>query len=360
MQVDAKTLALYQEKAPALLESVTPDTHDGYRMKRDANNGECVKFSQGLCGIQAEYGEHFLGEACYFYPRVARRLGNHITVTAMLSCPEIARIALYEANDFLADSLLATLPEMAKNYLPESINQVDALAIHQHFITQSMNPDYDAATNLLRCFIVCESLERISLSAWGEAVPFYFEHASAGITMPDAKESDLIFLLQSLCGLVFSAKKLDNTRLMQTIGEMEQALHVTIRRDNLAIDTMPDSLHAAKNLATIWNTKLKSHYHLILSRYLAMQLSLALFPYSGFGETLADRMAIIGIRFAYLKLALASFYQVQGRVSEETETIRIVQSLSRFVDHLDDASFSLNMYHETGWLKKERLMALMI
>ncbi|MEI7668772.1 MAG: flagellin lysine-N-methylase [Pseudomonadota bacterium] len=359
MQIDDKTINLYKEKAPDLLDSVTENSSNEYIMRRDTQTGFCVRFSDGLCGIQNKYGEDYLGDACNFYPRAIKKIGNDVVATATLSCPEIARLALFDKDAFNKKKMqIAKLPYSVKNYLPEQLSEVQANEIHNIFLNEALSETTSPEHKIMRMIVVCESLERISVSSWHDAVPFYFEHADSGIPNPERKESDQVLLLQSLCGLVFAAKKLGDNRLMQTIETIEEALHVTIRRDNLMIAALPDSVNAVINLIEKWNNSVKENFSEILSRYLAMQLSLAFFPFSGFGEKLTERITIIGIRFATIRLALASAYQKNGKMPDESEIIRIIQSLSRFMDHLGDAEFSLKIYEETGWLKKERFMGL--
>ncbi|MCM3208585.1 flagellin lysine-N-methylase [Paenibacillus illinoisensis] len=48
----------------------------------------------GLCGIQATVGEQMLSSTCTTYPRVINRVDNIYEMSAKLSCPEIARLAL--------------------------------------------------------------------------------------------------------------------------------------------------------------------------------------------------------------------------------------------------------------------------
>jgi hypothetical protein len=98
---------------------------------------------------------------------------------------------------------------------------------------------------------------------------------------------------------------------------------------------------------------------LLLKRYLAMQLSLALFPFAGFGETLPQRAAVIGIRMATVRLGLMSLCDAAHGLPAQKDVVRVVQSLSRFLDHLGSAEFSLKIYEETGWLKGPRLRGLL-
>jgi lysine-N-methylase len=97
MQITAETLQKYEKDAPELLEVVTTDTATNVMiMKRDAGTDYCVKYSEGWCGVHQQYGTDFLGDACHFYPRSTRQLGQHVVMNASLSCPEVVRLALYD------------------------------------------------------------------------------------------------------------------------------------------------------------------------------------------------------------------------------------------------------------------------
>ena len=362
MQLGSEKKVLYDEKAPELLNAITSIGDDEYIMKRDTKTDYCISFSDGLCGIQNKYGADFLGDACYFYPRVTRKIGQDTVLTGTLSCPEIARLALMDENAFLpSEGSLHHFPTSLKDYCPSGLDAQATWAIHTLFLHAAMNETVSPEHALMQIYVVAQSLERIDMGSWHEAVPFYLGMADAGIAPAVVKASDMVYLLQSLCGLVFASKKIhNNARLVETIHEMEAALHVTIRMDNLAIVALPDSVYATENLLLRWQNEWAVHYAPIVRRYLIMQLSLAIFPFGGFGDSLTSRIAIIGIRLATIKLALMSAISQKPSAPLTEETIiRVVQSLSRFLDHLSDPEFSLKIYQETGWLQPERLRGLL-
>ncbi len=361
MQLNNFMLDRYAKEAPQLLASVTGEEDDHHIMKRDATSDFCVKFEGGLCGIQSKLGEEFLGDACYFYPRVVRKLGTTTTFTAALSCPEITRLTLFEEGAFAQDihQEAGRIPERLQNYLPDPLTADQAWKLHRIFLEYALTPDVTAERSLMRIFSAMESLMRIPVASWLESAPFYLDQADATLPAPEPRDTDTVYLLQALCGLVAAAKKLRNTRLMKTIAEMERALHVRIPWDTLAIATFPDSSHAMLTLHARWQQEWKTHFSVLLKRYLAAQLSQALFPFAGFGQTPSQRIAIIGIRLATVKLAIMSACTEAGGVAAEKEVIRVVQSLSRLLDHLAEPEFSLKIYQETGWLQKRRLRALL-
>lgn len=358
MQVDSATAQRYARQAPELLEAVTGDG-DERMMRRDALSDYCVKFEQGLCGIQKKHGPDFLSDACHFYPRMTRGVGGEAMMTGALSCPEIARLALFSDEAFTwRTQSPPRLPSGLTDYKPESLTTGQAYAIHEAFLSAALAPGHTAPHNVMRLFAVAESLERLPVTSWPEAVPFYLEHAASRLRPAVPSANDPFFLLQSLCGLIAAAKKGQHARLMENVRLMESALHVTIQWDTLAIAHLPDSLHAASSLAGEWERNWAAHYEALLRRYLAAQLSLALFPFAGLGDTLSHRMAIIAIRFATVRLTLMSACRAMPSPPAEHECVRIVQSLSRFLDHLAGAEFSLTIYGQAGWLETSRLRAL--
>ena len=92
----------------------------------------------------------------------------------------------------------------------------------------------------------------------------------------------------------------------------------------------------------------------VLKRWLQAQLAMSGFPFGGFGDTLPERTLTLAIRFVTVRLGLMT----TGMPPAPEETLRVVQSLSRFMDHLADPTFSLMAYREAGWEDPARLRAL--
>ncbi|MFP3632204.1 flagellin lysine-N-methylase, partial [Burkholderia sp. SIMBA_045] len=51
-----------------------------------------------LCSIQLKLGEDFLSHTCKTYPRVTQTVDDVVELSATLSCPEAARLALLNPN----------------------------------------------------------------------------------------------------------------------------------------------------------------------------------------------------------------------------------------------------------------------
>ena len=348
MQLDGATFAKYQDEKPELLAVAQIDSDGGCIMKKDPQTGYCVKFSDGKCGIQVEYGEDFLGDACALYPRITRKIGDIVVQTATMSCPEIARLALYGEDPFsFAKGAINRIPHEIKNVLPDEMTPQDALAIHEAFIAATEDENASAEHILARINSVANSLQNIAKKDWLGATPVYLRLADGRLPAPETNINDPFNLLHALCGLVVASRKSTPPRLAQTISDIETALHAKLDWQNVLIQTSDDSVQAYNNLQ-----KPQKSDSPILKKWLAAQISAAFFPFAGLGETLPEKITIIGVRFFILRLAIMS-------APDKKDIIRIVQSLSRFLDHLGSPAFFLQICAETGWDKEARMRGLL-
>ncbi len=348
MQLDAPMREKYAKEKPELLDAVAEEGGIAI-MRRDPNTDYCVKFENGLCGIHKQYGAAFLGDACNFYPRVTRALGTQTLMTATPSCPEVARLAFYLGVPFAPHETQGErLPHSLKDYLPPELEPAQAQTVHDAFLLAVEEAPFAQA--FARIASVARSLEKLPVKSWPEAVPFYLKSADARLPAPEPKAEDPFNLLHALCGLQVASRKKLNPRLAETIAAMERALGATIAWEGAGIALAPDSFEKWQRVRAAWK---EEHYDKILQRALQLQLSVALFPFAGLGNTLSERITIIGVRLATFRLALICAFD-----PGEEEVVRIAQSLARLLDHLGDPAWSLNIYSETGWVKEPRLRAL--
>lgn len=71
------------------------DTSGSYAYINLDSNCMCPLLNEkGLCGIQEKLGEHMLSSVCATYPRVLNSVDSIAELSAKLSCPEAARLAL--------------------------------------------------------------------------------------------------------------------------------------------------------------------------------------------------------------------------------------------------------------------------
>jgi lysine-N-methylase len=358
MQLDDATYETYQTKAPELLDAVEAAEESPWIMRKDKRTTYCVKFENGLCGIHKKYGDSFLGDACHFYPRATRTLGDQTLMTATLSCPEVARLALFDTKPFAwHEAKVDRLPHGLKDYLPEKLSGEQSRVVHEAFL-KACEDEGSAEQILARIASVARSMAMLDQASWPQAIPFYLRMADGRLPVPQTNINDPFNLLHALMGLIVATQKPMSDRLRQTVSDMERMLAVTLDWQTTQMQTSEQSAASYQQARTMWDLH-SPHYQPLLKRYLQMQLSVSLFPFSGLGGAPAERMTIIGVRLATLRLALMAAHQAHGDLLPQDTIVRVVQSLSRFLDHLGDAAYSLAIYKETGWDQEARLRGLL-
>jgi len=68
--------------------------HEGrtrYLMKHDENELCVMLLPDGRCHIHSTYGEQFLSDVCTIFPRSILQIGDHLSMTGMVACPEVSR-----------------------------------------------------------------------------------------------------------------------------------------------------------------------------------------------------------------------------------------------------------------------------
>ena len=351
MQVTSETIRQYEHEAPELLAAVEADA-TGFAMKRDALTTDCVKFERGLCAIQREYSEALLGDACYFFPRITRSLGTTLLTTMTLACPEAARLMLYGDAPFtLGQRTELRIPYILRNYLPAGIGEGDSLAIHAAFMQVAGEIAAPPAQRLMRISAVARALEMQPHTAWPEAVPFYIANADQRIPPAKAAAADLFNLAHALHGLA-AASQPQHARFHACLRAISDMLGIHFPAGGEVMLAEDAAERAVRALAVM--RQQERVLAPVLGRYLEAQISESCFPFAGFGHTLSERITIIGVRYATMRLALATL----GAAPAEAEVVRVIQSLSRFIDHLADPALSLLIYRETGWGEEPRLRAI--
>ncbi len=337
MQVDDRTFAMYE--AAGLADAIALE--NGNRvMKRDPETDYCVKFSGGMCGIHLEKGAEMLGDACNFYPRVTRRLGEQVAMTATLSCPEIARLSLMENSGDFVQIDTARLPYNIANYEGD-------LKTHLAFLDACTAPDSPAKI-MARIFVTANSLQYIDKNDWPNAAPVMLKMADARMPEPESYANDAKDMLLIFAAVFYATHKKMNPRLNEVLQQMETSLGAKINWQTLEIEIVnKDSLY--KTLAR------KNIHDVILKKILAAQISFSTFPLAGLGNDIVQKARLLAFRFALSRLALISFEN-----PDEQKIIQIIQSIARIMDHLGDATLTLNLMNQFGLDKEARIIGLIL
>ncbi len=359
MQLDDPTFETYQTHAPELLDAVEA-YDDIHIMRRDEKTDFCVKFDNGLCGIHASKGSDFLGDACHFFPRSTRKIGDMLTMTAVPSCPEVVRLALLQEGGLTWEEMEETrLPNTMRTYGMEGISDGDAFAIHNHFLEALQNTDHPTERILLHIYSVVSSLEKLDKNSWGQAIPFYMKNADARLRPAESRMEDAFNLFHAFAGLIVATRKPRLERLQHVLDTMQQALEITLDWDTLAIETSSKSMAAWQNMWKSWQENHAQAHDAVLRRWLILQLKMGAFPFAGLGHSLCDKVVLLGVRLATIRLSMMCMQSTHNTRMPDDAIVRAIQPIARIMDHLADADYSLQIYTETGWTQEARLRGLL-
>jgi hypothetical protein len=344
MQLSRDNVAKYEREAPELLDAVSSGESE-FIMRRD-EVGACVKLEGGWCGIHKKYGASFLGDACYFFPRLPRMVADTAVLGGALSCPEMMRLVLEGASPFdLVPREDERLPTLTRDCCPEGVSPDAALAVHRSFLEAAADETVTPERAFARISTVARSLDALPPAQWPQALPLYLRLADGRLPVAEPSPNDPFLLLQSVRTLVGGAAR---PRLEAALTRMAGALGCAF--NGITLTPGPD---APTRLLQVLARMRTPEAQPLMRRFLQAQLSENFFPFGGIGQGPIERATILGVRFATARLALACQPAPTAIAAAE-----MWQPLARFLDHLADPTDSLNHYRQAGWLRESRLRAL--
>ena len=108
VEIDKKTYNYYKKSnniklKPSLKKYIKRNhnnkTDNNYGKLKMDEEGKCPFLDENiLCTLYKEIGEKSLSETCRIYPRETTGVDNQIEQSLTLSCPEVARIVLFNEN----------------------------------------------------------------------------------------------------------------------------------------------------------------------------------------------------------------------------------------------------------------------
>ena len=336
MPVDAVQLARYRAEAPELMGTV--DLAAGI-MKKDAPVGQCGQLCEGLCAIQNTYGADFLGDSCHFYPRIVHAIGGRQLMVGSTSCPEMLRLILDEQNPFVREEVtLARMPGIRRDILPEGATSEQMLAVMDEFMALAADEKRSPET------IIANIITTIS------------EGMDAGAAKP-VNASAIYYALALTEAFTNQPRRAPLDGVMRA---MEAALGCRFSREERTIGFAPDAANKLVQLNLRWHQQAGTLLAPMLRRWIQAQLAMTAFPFGGLsGLSAFEHTAVLVQRFATMRLALMCHVAEDGTPPDAATAIRVVQVLSRFMDHLADAKLTQMIFRDMGWTTPNQLKKLM-
>lgn len=363
MQVDDATLDRWRREHPSLLDAVGRDADGNAVMARKGPDDQCLKLTGNLCRIHQRHGDGLLSDTCYFYPRVLRRMGGGPYVTATLSCPEIARLALIEGVSPRPrpSPFGGRAPSAAKTVEIGDLDGEAARAVTAGFlglVDDAATPERAMARVVSLARSLTASLEKRSPAEWPRAIAVLSNAVDGRLPTPIRPDPlDPFRLAQALAALVYASHKPRTPAFLSLFNAIEDSLAITVDWSSLNAEIDDDRFDGGAAVEERWR-RYGQPLRSILRRWLRHQLAAMAFPFGGLGDGPLQRAMLLAIRFATFRLSLQALIGEDGERPADGDIVAAAYTLARFLDHLADPALSLKLYGDLGWLDEARLRAV--
>jgi len=298
--------------------------------------GHCAMLGDdGLCTIQAKHGEAMLSATCATYPRKVNAEGGTLEISAALSCPEAARLALLheDACEFVTSDDVHT-PNLSVNRPPSTARHMPHAAVIRGAIIRMLKMRrYAFPHRLILLGLMCEELDRLAAVGDPEAIPAFladFEAEAAGglADNPDLREyaafpRDTAFQIRMLNGYLM--RRLEGTiwnrRYERCVAEYVRG--------------MTQRGEAADQVVRHYEETFAAHVAPFIARcghffenYAVNQVYGTFLPGLRSGQRIGTLYRTLAVDFAMIKLHLTGIAAHRGELTPET-AVELVQCYTK-------------------------------
>ena len=366
--VDASTFLRYREldheMGPALRQHIpanAPDkaTPEDFARIRLNEHGACPFLTDGMCGVQMTLGEPLLSNVCLSYPRRTNVVDERIERAAMLSCPEIARLALLDpcAMELREVEEPAGTRTVLGAVFDQRVAQQDALLGQASIIRRATVRLLQSRAGSIEARLVGLGLSLTRLSGRGhvaQRVEAVFDLYTEGLpqideqlaSMPADRELQLEVLREITVERYATGRVLPSQRYDRCIERIARGLR--LRRT-----TSPGAESVAaydSAVRDVFQPFFAARPH-ILQNFLVNGVYASSFPFSG-GRKPFDDYVLLAVRFALLKMLLVGVAAHQGQLTDEL-VIETVQPFEQVFTH--DPNF---LRHVLKLLRRSRAASM--
>ncbi|MBN9543742.1 MAG: flagellin lysine-N-methylase [Alphaproteobacteria bacterium] len=356
MQLDRITKTIY-ENSHKELEVAIASTELNYVLKRDEEDN-CMMLTNGLCKIHKNYGPSLLADACYFFPRIMYKMGDEYFASAGFSCPETARLILFMDDPFpKVVTAYKRIPYVLKDYSRESITIEYIRKIHDYFISQITN--LEVSKSLLKMLMMARSLSHLPKNKWYSSLE-HIDKVALNL-LPERKndKNDIFYLVQTFVITVKSCRKKVNHRLAKVMESFEKKFGCKIdweSTDIIVNDEKADVYEIYSQMETVKNPYKSEFINHIMSRWILAEMKSFLYPFSGTGKAILQKTQILLVKYCLNKMLLNVYLENSSDLEEDT--ITVVQSISKFMDHLADDVLIMKLIDSYNWNEDSRIYGL--
>lgn len=328
-------------------------TNDANYAKINLNENNICTFlnEDKLCSIHSELGPEGLCYTCKIYPRVYNKVGSSYEESLVLSCPEVARLALLNKGkmSFTEIEMNITFNTYYTNTIKKNEDIFWLIRVFTIDLLQNRNFKLGERLTLLGLFfeqsyICIEEERKDTLISIIESfnlllVTEEVHNVLNSFNKHNNNELNIINVVNSLENLKKNNKIFEELMkdFYEGLLESEEAEAVTMSKYN-------------KNYEAYYKDFIRDHEH-ILENYLVHNVFTNLFPFSNSSSPF-DEYCILVFNYILIKGYLIGISGKHKRIDEEL-AVKLIHSYNRTYDHGNNL-----IKHIYDILKNKQMMTL--
>jgi len=356
IHIDDDTIELYKQEAPELLNILDSEANNIAKLNSE---GHCVALTKNkTCSIHKQYGENFLANTCYFFPRSFIKINNRALGSASLSCPEIARLVLYSNDPFEVQENIEinrTISTQNPIAFPGMSDKAiyNIFSIFKNFI---LSNDYSNEEILTTLLSVTVSLNSIFHDHWEKAASFLFSTIKDRPLIPFAINPQDPFMVLFI--LIFESQN-KSKNFKDIVATISNALELNIENigENSSLVFSATSIEKLQALKTKWQNSVAKALEPILKRYLQAMIINNFFPFRGMRPSIVESIIVIITKFLMTKLILMCHIKEDNTLTEK-DIIKVIQTVSKTLDHKLTCDTFVAQLHDSGLMMESRIIGL--
>ncbi|MFC8685116.1 flagellin lysine-N-methylase [Brevibacillus porteri] len=350
--IDKATYKKYKKvKDPALAKKLDKvvtrnkkdSTDNNYALITMTECESCPMLSvENLCEIQLRIGEDYLSTTCTSYPRVTNTVNRNYEMSANLSCPEAARLALLNPNPM--EFFEVKLEKKHKNQFFAQLepNNYTNKQIISYFwdlrifsIGLIQNRNYDITDRLLIMGLFYQNLQDLVSAGNIAETPQLIENYRKLIEAGTLRQS-LAQIPIEVSAQIRLLKELIDVRInvggtySRYLNSFETFLAGINYTDTDDIETIASRYQHAHDM--YYKPFMEDHFY-ILENYLVNQMYKNLFPFYGNSLSLMDNYVILALHYSLIKMHLIGIAGFHKSDLNSNHILTLIQSLAKTIEH---------------------------
>lgn len=297
------------------------------------NEAACVFHQDGLCEIQLKYGEEYLSETCLTYPRVFNIVDQQVELSADMSCPEAARLALLN-KDLMQFDLTEEMQDI-RHRSKQKINTSNDVwstcfwEIRTFTIEILQNRNLTVSDRMIFLGLFCERLDSVSSCGNRSQILEVVTDFKRRLNSPTLnssinklpKSSEIQFKL--LIEILQTQTKVRHERFQKYNNEVLQAFDL----NSMDKDTITKYTERIND----YYTPFTNEHSYILENYLVNQVFHRLFLFKA-DSNIYEEYLLLTVLFCMLRFYLQGVAVFNKGITPE-KAVDIIQAFSKSIEH---------------------------